>query len=86
MIFASTVDKSAPALVIQVRSFGILVGFVLGILGIDAFLVDILPNGIRGIRVVIDNTCGDKYTYELDGNKVRIAPAGDAGDSTQIVP
>ena len=46
-------------------------GFLLGLFGFDAFLVDILPNGIRGIRVVIQNDCGDVYTYELDGNQVR---------------
>ena len=45
-------------------------GYLLGLFGFDAFLVDILPNGIRGIRVVIKNDCGDVFTYELDGNQV----------------
>ena len=47
-------------------------GFVMGVVGFDSFLVDLLPNGIRGIRVLIDNSCGDKFTYELDGNRVRL--------------
>ena len=46
-------------------------GFIVGVFGFEAFLVDLLPNGVRGIRVVIQNSCNDTYTYELDGNKVR---------------
>ena len=47
-------------------------GFVMGVVGFDSFLVDLLPNGIRGIRVLINNSCGDQFTYELDGNRVRL--------------
>lgn len=45
-------------------------GVLMGIMGFDSFLVDLLPDGIRGIRVLIENSCGDQYTYELDGNRV----------------
>ena len=41
-------------------------------IGYDSLLVDILPNGIRGIRVVLSNTCNHTYTYELNGNEVRL--------------
>ena len=45
------------------------IGAVLaGIFALDAFLVNILPNGVRGIRVVMQNSCNNSYTYELEGN------------------
>ena len=48
------------------------IGAILGgIFAYDAFLVNILPNGIRGITVVITDTCNASFTYELDGNEVR---------------
>ena len=57
-------DKSQPAPEIS--------GLISGIFGYDALLVDILPNGIRGVRVVIVNNCNHSFTYELDGNEVRL--------------
>ena len=48
------------------------IGAILGgIFAYDVFLVNILPNGIRGITVVITDTCNASFTYELDGNEVR---------------
>ena len=45
-------------------------GFLVVFGGIDAYLINILPTGVRGIRIVIKNSCGDTVTYELDGNDV----------------
>ena len=59
-------------------------GFVMGVVGFDSFLVDLLPNGIRGIRVLIDNSCGDQFTYELDGNRVRLLLSHDPHQSEKL--
>ncbi|KAL7570689.1 hypothetical protein ACA910_017813 [Epithemia clementina (nom. ined.)] len=64
-------------------SAGVEVGGILaGLFGFDAFLVNILPNGIRGINVVIRNSCNDAYTYELHGNEATFVGQGDLSDPT----
>ena len=44
-------------------------GLVGGTFAVDAMLVDILPEGVRGIHMVIENSCNNSYTYALDGNE-----------------
>jgi hypothetical protein len=47
------------------------VGFLIAIIPWDRFVIRLLPDGVRGITCVLRNTCGQAYTYQLDGNTVR---------------
>jgi len=47
-----------------------MVGLLQSIVPWDAYLRDLLPAGVTGIYVVLKNTCGQEYTYALDGSKV----------------
>ena len=46
------------------------VGTVLGIFSLDTFLVNLLPNGVNGMFLVVRNTCEQVFTYQIDGNFV----------------
>lgn len=46
------------------------VGYVFSVFAWDHILVELLPEGVRGIVVVIRNTCGEFCTYVLNGNEV----------------
>lgn len=41
------------------------------------FLVDILPKKNVGLHVVVSNTCGQAFTYEINGAKARFLGTGD---------
>jgi hypothetical protein len=51
-----------------------IVGTVNAMLPWDRYFANLLPEGIKGITGVLKNTCGQSFTYYLDGNKVRCAP------------
>ncbi|KAL7571614.1 hypothetical protein ACA910_011154 [Epithemia clementina (nom. ined.)] len=70
----------APVFTSQDTATAEIRGLVAGIFSMDAYLVDTLPNGVRGIRVVIENSCNNSYTYELDGNWPTLLGAGDLSD------
>jgi len=36
----------------------------------DKYLVNLLPEGANGIVVVLENSCGQAVSYELNGNEV----------------
>lgn len=46
------------------------VGYLFSVFAWDAILVNLLPEGVSGIIVVIRNTCGEFCTYVLNGNEV----------------
>lgn len=46
------------------------VGVLSGVVAWDRYLDDLLPEGINGLTCVLKNTCGQAYTYQLDGNRV----------------
>lgn len=46
------------------------VGDLLGIFAMESFLINLLPEGVRGVYVVVENTCGKIFTFRLDGNRV----------------
>jgi hypothetical protein len=33
----------------------------------DSYFTNVLPEGVNGMVVVLHSTCGDHYTYQLDG-------------------
>lgn len=47
------------------------VGDIIGIFTPESFLMNLLPEGVPGVFVVVENTCDQQYTYELNGNVVR---------------
>ena len=46
-------------------------GFITGIVPWDVYMTNLLPQGVRGISCILENTCGQKFSYELDGSRVR---------------
>jgi hypothetical protein len=47
-----------------------IVGTVNALVPIDRYFANLLPDGVKGITAVLQNTCGRLYTYYLVGNKV----------------
>jgi hypothetical protein len=48
-----------------------IVGFVMGVVPWDRYMTNLLPSGISGITCVLENSCGQAFTYQLNGNRVR---------------
>ena len=49
-----------------------IVGMVLVTVPWDRYLANLLPVGVNGIFAVLENSCGQSYTYVIRGNKVSI--------------
>jgi hypothetical protein len=47
------------------------VGYLFSVFAWDAIFVNLLPEGVNGIIVVVRNTCNEFCTYVLNGNEVR---------------
>lgn len=47
------------------------VGTIIAVFSLDTFLTKSLPRGVRGIYLVVENTCQQAFTYRLDDNTVR---------------
>ena len=47
-----------------------LVGIIQGSVLWDSHFVGLLPEGINGVFAVLKNSCGQAFTYRIDGNKV----------------
>lgn len=58
------------------------VGFLTGVVAFDAFLVNLLPEGAEGITVVLENTCGQAFTYKLTGRSAFYQGEGDFHDKS----
>lgn len=48
------------------------VGLLQAVVPWDRYLTNLLPKGVDGITCVLKNTCGQAFTYELNGNRVRL--------------
>lgn len=48
----------------------------------DRFLRDILPENINGLVAVIENTCEQKHTFEINGRDVEYMGEGDLHDTS----
>jgi hypothetical protein len=46
------------------------VGYISVLIPWDSFFSNLLPEGVKGIACVASNTCGQSFTYYLDGNSV----------------
>jgi hypothetical protein len=51
-----------------------IVGYVSALITWDRYFSNLLPEGRKGITCVVSNTCGQSFTYYLDGNRVSCAP------------
>ena len=50
---------------------GNIVAFTTSHLAFDRYMGNLLPDNVRGIQVIISNTCNQSFSYELIGHKVR---------------
>lgn len=48
-----------------------IVGHIFAFMTWDRYLVRLLPDGVAGITAVVRNSCGQNFTYDLDGSSVR---------------
>ena len=46
-----------------------LVGVILANVAWDRYLANLLPEGVNGIYAVLENTCGQSFTYVIRGKK-----------------
>jgi hypothetical protein len=46
------------------------VGYINAMIPWDSYFADLLPEGVKGITCVASNTCGQSFTYHLNGDKV----------------
>jgi hypothetical protein len=51
-----------------------IVGYVTALITWDRYFSNLLPEGVKGITCVVSNTCGQSFTYYLDGERVSCAP------------
>mmetsp|Transcript_10346 Transcript_10346/g.22776 ORF Transcript_10346/g.22776 Transcript_10346/m.22776 type:complete len:1195 (-) Transcript_10346:89-3673(-) len=55
----------------------------------DKYMAGLLPEGTFGVHCVVKNTCGQSYTYKIEGNKAIFLGKGDLHetkfDSTEVV-
>jgi Adenylate and Guanylate cyclase catalytic domain len=56
------------------------VAFVIAFLPWDWYLINLLPEGAKGVACVLRNTCGQSFTYELNGNTAHYMGEGDKHD------
>ena len=54
-----------------------LAGLVHGILPWDTYLTDLLPPGVNGIVAVLANSCGQRFTFRIDGPKAIFVGEGE---------
>ena len=52
-----------------------LVGVILANVAWDRYLANLLPEGVNGIYAVLENTCGQSFTYVIRGKKVSQQPS-----------
>jgi hypothetical protein len=54
-----------------------MVGLVSSIMAWDRYMVNLVPESITGIMVVLENTCNQSYTFMLNGTKAQYLGTGD---------
>jgi hypothetical protein len=54
-----------------------LVGVALMVIAWDQALLNLLPEGVRGIFAVLKNNCNQTHTYEIDGSDAFYRGEGD---------
>jgi hypothetical protein len=57
-----------------------MVGVLLSVVSWDRYLANLLPEGVNGIVCVLKNSCGQSYTYVVNGNGASYLGEGDFHD------
>lgn len=57
-------------------------GLLLAVIDWERYLTNILPANVEGLVVVLTSTCGDVYTFELNGPTVEYLGEGDLHDTS----
>jgi class 3 adenylate cyclase len=60
---------------------GILVGLLSGLVDWQVLFSNTLPPSVQGLIVVVENTCGQQYTLQLNGPQVESLGSGDRHDT-----
>jgi len=47
-----------------------IVGILAAVVGWDVYFANLLPEGVKGITGVLENTCGQAFSYYIEGEKV----------------
>ncbi|GAX14200.1 hypothetical protein FisN_20Hh177 [Fistulifera solaris] len=58
-----------------------IVGYVYIYFTWDHYMMNLLPEGVSGITVVLKNSCGQSFSYALDGKSATYLGAGDMHDT-----
>lgn len=53
------------------------IGFVIGIIPWEAIFINLLPEDVNGISVVVESDCGSVFTYTANGGKPTTSQLGD---------
>ena len=46
-------------------------GLLQSVVDWDRYLINLLPEGVNGVVCILKNSCGQAFTYILNGNQVR---------------
>ena len=46
------------------------VGYLVGLVAMESYLFNLLPSGVKGITMVISNTCGEEHSFLLGEERV----------------
>ena len=48
----------------------LVVGHLVGLVAMNSYLSNLLPSGVKGITMVVANTCGEEHSFLLQEDKV----------------
>lgn len=54
-----------------------IIGFLVAVLPWDSYFSNLLPNSVKGMDVVLHNTCGNHFTYRINGPNAVFVGEGD---------
>lgn len=49
----------------------LVVGHLVGLVAMKSYLSNLVPSGVKGITMVVANTCGEEHSFLLEEGKVR---------------
>jgi hypothetical protein len=70
-----------PTLDVNAHEQDNIVGFLVAVIPWDRYFSNLLPGSITGMIVVLNDTCGDHFTYWIDGLTATFLGHGDLHDS-----
>ncbi|KAL7580183.1 hypothetical protein ACA910_012934 [Epithemia clementina (nom. ined.)] len=58
------------------------IGFLMVVVPWDTYFQNVYPEAVKGVEVVVSDSCGQTYTYKIDGLKGSVKGWGDLHDHT----